>query len=81
MLYNQQCPTHHVNTIIFCGRDEEYQLIDEKFIQKLKDVHLFIAGKKHEMKIDENRIEAFLSANIDAYQFLIKLHRLLGVKN
>lgn len=81
MPYNQQCPTHHVNTIIFCGRDEEYQLIDEKFIQKLKDVHLFIAGKKHEMKIDENRIEAFLSANMDAYQFLIKLHRLLGVKN
>ncbi|MGM0874138.1 MAG: methylmalonyl-CoA mutase family protein [Bacillota bacterium] len=73
-----------VNTIIFCGKDEDYDLIDSSLISKIKAenelVHLFIAGNGHKKEIEEYGFKGFITANMNAYEFLVTMHNLMGVK-
>ncbi|MGM7721261.1 methylmalonyl-CoA mutase family protein [Metabacillus sp. Hm71] len=71
------------NIMIFCGKDEDYECIDPLFINKLKaandQVWLFIVGKGHETLIKQYEISDSITANMNAYEFLVTLHQLIGV--
>lgn len=74
-----------VNTIIFCGKDEDYDVIDSSLISKIKTenvpVHLFIVGNGHEKKMGKYGFEGLIKANMNAYEFLVSMHNLMGVRN
>lgn len=75
----------NVNTLIFCGKDEDYGVMDASLISKIragmKLEHLFITGNGHEKKIDEYGLKGYISANMNAYEFLVNMHHLMGVRN
>jgi methylmalonyl-CoA mutase len=72
----------NVNTLIFCGKDEDYDLINASLIRKLKaekPVHLYITGEGHGKKIEEYGLDGYISANMNAYEFLVNLHHIMEV--
>jgi methylmalonyl-CoA mutase len=76
-------PNDHV--IILCGNDEGYNLIDSSLISKIKagnqSVQLFITGNGHEKKMAEYGLNGVITANMNAYKFLVTMHHLMGVRN
>ncbi|MBO1514640.1 methylmalonyl-CoA mutase family protein [Metabacillus bambusae] len=83
--YDQFLSPPNDNVIILCGNDEGYNLIDSSFISKIKEgkksVHLFITGNGHEKKMAEYGLNGVITANMNAYKFLVTMHHLMGVRN
>jgi methylmalonyl-CoA mutase len=83
--YDQFSSHSNDNVIIFCGNDEDYNKIDSSLISKIKEgkqsVHLFITGNGHYKSMVEYGVIGVITANMNAYKFLVTMHHLMGVRN
>ncbi|KKI93040.1 hypothetical protein WQ54_05885 [Bacillus sp. SA1-12] len=72
------------NIMICCGKDEDYECVDFSFINEIKAVNkqatFFIVGNGHDKKMEESGISGSVTANMNAYEYLVTLHQLIGVR-
>jgi len=68
--------------IILCGRDEDYDQLDNTFIDSLKNKakHLWIVASPDNKYADKWRIEKTVHAKLNAYEWLQDVQQLLGVR-
>lgn len=82
--YHDREPFSSVNSVILCGKNDDYHLIDATLIREIcakGQVHLMIVEgyKKDEKKFRELGVTSSLTTTMNAYEFLKKLQHIMGV--